>query len=204
MKERDGETDLTQELEPTVPAPQAGRSGKPSRRVQLKRGIETLSYEASAQILSTSSSEPLQFRVARAIQARNRQLAQPRDITDVAVRGVQGPAQRLPHLKPIQHSFGHHDVSNVEAHVGGAAKQWCWSCAPSARLSTRCVTPTSTASRSGSIAWTASVGSAEQMPIATSLAIRASTAIATPTSARCSTNVAGTSETVFSSGRRVW
>ena len=39
-----------------------------------------------------------------------------------AAAGVAGPAQALPHLDAIQQSFGGaHDLSGVEAHVGGAA-----------------------------------------------------------------------------------
>ncbi|MBE7448614.1 MAG: DUF4157 domain-containing protein [Kofleriaceae bacterium] len=38
-----------------------------------------------------------------------------------AAHGTEGPAQALPHLDRIQSSFGHHDVTNVKAHVGGAA-----------------------------------------------------------------------------------
>lgn len=38
-----------------------------------------------------------------------------------AARGTSGPASQLPHLEQIQRSFGRHDVSHVQAHVGGAA-----------------------------------------------------------------------------------
>jgi hypothetical protein len=37
--------------------------------------------------------------------------------------GVAGPGARLPHLERIQRAFGSHDVSGVQAHVGGAAAQ---------------------------------------------------------------------------------
>src|SRR5687768_11311921 len=39
----------------------------------------------------------------------------------VAELGVQGAGGALPHHDAIQASFGHHDVSRIEAHVGGAA-----------------------------------------------------------------------------------
>ncbi len=45
----------------------------------------------------------------------------PFDIQITASQGIAGPARRLPHLGRIQESFGRHDVSGVEAHVGGAA-----------------------------------------------------------------------------------
>jgi len=40
----------------------------------------------------------------------------------LAAEGTRGSSTSLPHLDRIQHSFGGHDVSNVQAHVGGAAK----------------------------------------------------------------------------------
>lgn len=43
------------------------------------------------------------------------------DAVDVAQRGVQGGGSLLPHYEQIQASFGRHDVSDVRAHVGGAA-----------------------------------------------------------------------------------
>jgi hypothetical protein len=39
----------------------------------------------------------------------------------IADAGTATGGARLPHLDPIQRSFGHHDVSGVEAHVGGDA-----------------------------------------------------------------------------------
>ena len=42
---------------------------------------------------------------------------------EAARRGLQGPAQQLPHFEAIQRSFGHHDVSSVQAHVGGPAAE---------------------------------------------------------------------------------
>ena len=40
-----------------------------------------------------------------------------------AREGVSGSGGALPHLDAIQHAFGDHDVSGVQAHVGGAAAQ---------------------------------------------------------------------------------
>ncbi|MBZ0237061.1 MAG: DUF4157 domain-containing protein, partial [Deltaproteobacteria bacterium] len=42
---------------------------------------------------------------------------------DWAARGVEGDGGELPHLAAIQQSFGHHDVSGIRAHVGGAAAE---------------------------------------------------------------------------------
>lgn len=46
---------------------------------------------------------------------------EPANTEAVAAAGVQGPAQKLPHLDAIQKSFGSKDVSNIKAHVGGPA-----------------------------------------------------------------------------------
>jgi hypothetical protein len=43
------------------------------------------------------------------------------DVAAIAQRGVAGPGQALPHGGQIQALFGRHDVSGVQAHVGGAA-----------------------------------------------------------------------------------
>lgn len=40
-----------------------------------------------------------------------------------AARGLEAPATRLPHVDQIQKSFGRHNVSHVQAHVGGAAAE---------------------------------------------------------------------------------
>jgi len=45
------------------------------------------------------------------------------EVHDAAARGVAGSGGALPHLGAIQRSFGSHDVSNVQAHVGGAARE---------------------------------------------------------------------------------
>ncbi len=43
------------------------------------------------------------------------------DVPSIAAAGVAGPGQPLPHAERIQASFGAHDVTGVQAHVGGAA-----------------------------------------------------------------------------------
>gem|GEM_PF-2042403 len=42
-------------------------------------------------------------------------------VGDIAARGVQGGGQSAPHLGAVQQAFGKHDVSGVQAHVGGKA-----------------------------------------------------------------------------------
>ncbi len=45
------------------------------------------------------------------------------DVHEAAQRGIGGGGSALPHLARIQRSFGAHDVSNVQAHTGGAAER---------------------------------------------------------------------------------
>jgi hypothetical protein len=40
-----------------------------------------------------------------------------------AARGIATPWSALPHAGAIQRSFGRHDVSSIQAHVGGAAAE---------------------------------------------------------------------------------
>lgn len=42
-------------------------------------------------------------------------------VQQVAAQGVAGSGGRLPHHAAIQQAFGRHDVSGIEAHLGGAA-----------------------------------------------------------------------------------
>lgn len=44
-------------------------------------------------------------------------------VKQTAARGFEGTAQKMPHLDKIQQSFGHHNVSGIEAHTGGSAQK---------------------------------------------------------------------------------
>jgi hypothetical protein len=44
-------------------------------------------------------------------------------VHQLADQGLSGSAATLPHLDQIQRSFGHYDISGVEAHIGGPAAQ---------------------------------------------------------------------------------
>src|SRR5262245_3588511 len=48
-------------------------------------------------------------------------MSEPGGVQETAAQGVSGPSSALPHGDAIQASFGRHDVSGVQAHVGGAA-----------------------------------------------------------------------------------
>lgn len=45
------------------------------------------------------------------------------DVAAIAQQGVAGAGQALPHSPQIQALFGRHDVSGIQAHVGGAAAE---------------------------------------------------------------------------------
>ena len=57
------------------------------------------------------------------------QEAESPNITDglhrIAAEGIRGTGIRVPHFEHIQHYFGHYDLSNVRAHVGGMAREAC-------------------------------------------------------------------------------
>ena len=45
------------------------------------------------------------------------------DMKVLGERGITGPSERLPYLQTIQRSFGKHDVSAIQAHADGAARE---------------------------------------------------------------------------------
>jgi hypothetical protein len=45
------------------------------------------------------------------------------DVHAAAAHGTSGAPTALPHIEQIQRSFGSHDVSHVQAHVGGLAAE---------------------------------------------------------------------------------
>ena len=48
-----------------------------------------------------------------------------KNVHAAAAKGVSGSGGQLPHLDKIQKAFGKHDVSGVDAHVGGKAAEAC-------------------------------------------------------------------------------
>ncbi len=101
---------------------------------------ETYSFSRSTQELQkpivqqeNSAEQPVQMTLAPSsaavAQSQELQLQMKRNgekteaIHAAAARGIQGSGSSLPHLNAIQRSFGHHNISNVQAHVGGAATE---------------------------------------------------------------------------------
>jgi len=84
----------------------ASASGSTTGAVQLKRAMSGRSFGEQLQMLAPRGGAPNTDQVHAA-----------------AAHGVSGGGGSLPHLGQIQQSFGGHDVSNVQAHVGGRAAE---------------------------------------------------------------------------------
>lgn len=122
-----GEPDEERDEQPRRPAP-----GK----VTLTSKIKPVQRRAVSSPRPSSSdgheflAQPVQRRAARAAEiddpfalhlSAQRADKSPDAVHAAAARGVATAAQPLPHLEQIQRSFGRHDVTHVQAHVGGAA-----------------------------------------------------------------------------------
>ncbi|HVV82381.1 MAG TPA: DUF4157 domain-containing protein [Kofleriaceae bacterium] len=67
--------------------------------------------------------DPFGFHLPQPVQAKADAAVDPAAVRDHAARGVAGAGRALPHQTRIQAAFGGHDVSDVRAHVGGAASE---------------------------------------------------------------------------------
>lgn len=77
--------------------------------------IETSGTTAPATVVETASTTaPAEAAIASAPAAADHE-------HQIAARGTAGSGGPLPYLAEIQKSFGHHDVSSIRAHIGGAA-----------------------------------------------------------------------------------
>ena len=95
-------------------------------KLQLKRQLADAPWDEQVQMLQPPlpmgvtlgapiHEDPVQTQAAGATDAST--------VHSAAASGLQGPSGALPHLDAIQNSFGGHDVSGVQAHVGGAAAE---------------------------------------------------------------------------------
>jgi hypothetical protein len=64
----------------------------------------------------------LQLRTSRDLAAGEPVQQDSGAVQQVAAQGISGGADRLPHSDIIQRAFGRHDVSAVQAHIGGEAE----------------------------------------------------------------------------------
>jgi hypothetical protein len=85
-------------------------------RDKLRNSAGTVGYEEASAMLSPSS-KPLS-----PVQAKGSNV-QKKNIHNVAAEGVKDSGGSLPHAHAIQEAFGQHDVSGIDAHVGGAAAE---------------------------------------------------------------------------------
>ncbi|MCA9515408.1 MAG: hypothetical protein KC635_10725, partial [Myxococcales bacterium] len=75
--------------------------------VQLRAAMGGLDFASQAALLS-----PVQMHGGGGGEA---------DVHAAAAEGIAGSGGAIPHAAAIQRSFGGHDVSGIQAHVGGAA-----------------------------------------------------------------------------------
>lgn len=95
--------------------PRSTSPGKSSMTARLGASSTSIARAVVAQMRAADAAQP------RAVQARG-DLAGA-DVRAIAAEGTMGHGAPLPFLDEIQRGFGHHDVSGVRAHVGGAAAE---------------------------------------------------------------------------------
>ena len=101
-------TGPTPSSQTSAPSSSSSTSGS---RVQLKQALGGMDYTAGSAMLAP-----------RAVQAKGDAAG---DVHAHAEAGTKGARGSLPHLDAIQHSFGGHDVSSVQAYQGGDAAAAC-------------------------------------------------------------------------------
>ncbi len=76
----------------------------------LKQELRSMTYDQQVNALTP-------------VQLEGTTSASPAQVHAAAAHGTSGGGSSLPHLAAIQKAFGHHDVSSVQAHVGGRASE---------------------------------------------------------------------------------
>jgi hypothetical protein len=112
-------TQQTTSAKSTKPIPSfVGQNRYVSSILHLQR---TIGNQAVLRILQSEVKES--DTPSQSIQRNTRPLSfdDPEQIKKTAEEGVKGSGDKLPHLEKIQASFGNHDLSNIRAHIGGAA-----------------------------------------------------------------------------------
>ncbi len=114
-----GKVTLTSRLKPNVQR-RATDSGSVCQPLD---GSAYLAQPVQRRAAPTQFEDPFAFETMfRPVQAAGGvTLSSPETVDAAAARGIEAPSSPLPHFDEIQRSFGHHDVSHVQAHVGGAA-----------------------------------------------------------------------------------
>src|SRR3954462_13710913 len=98
-------------------------SRAPDRSCALAPGATTDVAQVSA--APTPGKQTLTEQLAPPVQRRTtaRTTADGPDVHGAAAHGTSGPATGLPSLAEIQRSFGRHDASRIQAHVGDRASE---------------------------------------------------------------------------------
>ncbi len=104
-------------LEGALEGPEAANES--SSHVQLKQALADKPYTEQVQMLRPSL--PMGVDLNSPVQASADGAIDTASVHSAAASGLKGPSQTIPHHDAIQNSFGGHDVSSIEAHVGGAA-----------------------------------------------------------------------------------
>lgn len=106
------------------------KSSESSKSVQLRQALEAMESRFGAADAQRANGVDVQRQLqqnaafkAQMLQRRAAEReAETAGVLEAAATGVQGSGGALPHLDAIQKSFGRHDVSAVQAFVGGQAK----------------------------------------------------------------------------------
>ncbi len=110
---------MTQSTSKVAPETSSGASSaspssaSSSSGVQMRAALRGMDFDAQAHALMPDQVAPVQAKGGDASGA----------VHAAAERGTAGSGASLPHLDAIQSAFGHHDVTGVQAHVGGAAAE---------------------------------------------------------------------------------
>src|SRR5438270_292841 len=103
---------------PTSPSPDETATAR--RPFELPPGY--LQYYG---LTTVTGRTPVQGKMSPTPSADEETGEQAVSIHETAESGVRGGGSALPHLDPIQASFGRHDVTGVQAHTGGQAAAAC-------------------------------------------------------------------------------
>jgi Domain of unknown function (DUF4157) len=101
--------------EPEQQAATGSKKPEDRKRDKSKPGTAAGSSQSAGEARSGRAAGPVQARASdgMAVGAPG--------VHDAAAQGISGSAGSLPHGAAIQHSFGHHDVSSVQAHTDSNA-----------------------------------------------------------------------------------
>ncbi|MEZ4471571.1 MAG: DUF4157 domain-containing protein [bacterium] len=113
MKEPEGE-----KAPAPAPAPQVAPQVAP---VQQQSASVSPSFQ-SVELSGAGAVDDTPSRSQQSSELMQFEGGQGQRVQAAAARGIAGGGQAMPHQEAIQRSFGEHDISGIQAHVGGAAE----------------------------------------------------------------------------------